>query len=85
MQPTVSVVISTFNRSSVVGNAIQSVLDQSYEKLEVIVVDDGSEDDTEKVVTDIEDPRVNYIRHKQNKGFETSANLLCFLFLRCLL
>lgn len=49
-QPTVSVIIPTYNRAHLVGRAIQSVLDQTYQDFELIVVDDGSIDDTEKVV-----------------------------------
>ena len=46
MSPTVSVIIPTFNRWPLVGRAIESVLVQSYADLEIIVVDDGSTDDT---------------------------------------
>lgn len=47
----VSVVISTFNRSKLLKRAIESVLNQSYKDYEIIVVDDGSTDDTEAVAT----------------------------------
>ncbi len=46
MSPTVSVIIPTFNRWPLVGAAIESVLVQSYGDFELIVVDDGSTDDT---------------------------------------
>jgi glycosyltransferase involved in cell wall biosynthesis len=49
-QPLVSIVIPTFNRAQWVGEAIQSVLDQGYARLELIVVDDGSDDQTQDVV-----------------------------------
>jgi teichuronic acid biosynthesis glycosyltransferase TuaG len=48
--PRVTVVIPTYNRAHIVGEAIQSVLDQAYPNLELIVVDDGSIDDTERAV-----------------------------------
>jgi len=45
-EPLVSAVIATYNRGSVVGEAIESILSQTYQNVEVIVVDDGSTDDT---------------------------------------
>lgn len=50
MQPGVTVVIPTFNRAQLVGEAIDSVTSQDFEPLEVIVVDDGSTDDTPRVI-----------------------------------
>ena len=48
--PIVSVIIPTYNRTNLVGRAIQSVLNQTYQDFELIVVDDGSVDSTEEVV-----------------------------------
>lgn len=59
--PQVSVIIPTFNRSKLVAQAIRSVLAQTYEDFEVIVVDDGSTDDTRDVVAAFQDPRVVYL------------------------
>lgn len=50
-KPLVSVIVPTFNCAKYVGAAIESVLGQNYEPLEVVVVDDGSTDDTMQVVT----------------------------------
>ena len=47
----VSIILQTYNRANQIGKAIESVLAQTYEDFELIVVDDGSTDETEKVVT----------------------------------
>jgi glycosyltransferase involved in cell wall biosynthesis len=61
-QPLVSIVIPTYNRANLIGETIQSVINQSYTQWEIIVVDDGSEDDTQKVVGGYADTRVRYVR-----------------------
>lgn len=48
--PLVSAIIATYNRANLVGRAVESILGQTYENIEVIVVDDGSTDDTRKVL-----------------------------------
>ena len=60
--PHVSVVIPTYNSEAYVAEAIQSALDQSYRDIEVIVVDDGSTDGTEKIVRAFPHP---VIYHRQ--------------------
>src|ERR1700736_2136561 len=64
--PTVSVVIPTFNRAGSVGTAIESVLAQTWQHFEVIVVDDGSTDDTAKKLSRFGD-RIQSIS-QSNKG-----------------
>ena len=66
--PTVSVVIPTYNRAHLVGRAIQSVLNQTYQDFELIIVDDASTDNTEEMVKSIDDERLRYIRHEENSG-----------------
>lgn len=72
--PGVSVVIPTYNRAGVVTRAIQSVLAQSYQAFEIIVVDDGSTDGTPMAVAAIQDPRIRYIRHDRNQGGGSARN-----------
>jgi len=66
--PTVSVIIPTYNRAQLVGRAIQSALNQTYQDFEIIVVDDGSTDNTEEAMKGFGDERIRYIRHKENSG-----------------
>jgi len=70
----VSVIIPTYNRAGLVGRAIQSVLDQTYQNFEIITVDDASTDDTEKVVRNFEDSRIRYVRLNGNRGAPFARN-----------
>lgn len=72
--PTISVIIPTHNRGHLVGQAISSVLDQTYQNFEIIVVDDASADNTEDVVKGFDDSRVHYICHEQNRGAPWARN-----------
>ncbi|SDD33236.1 glycosyltransferase family 2 protein [Natrinema hispanicum] len=72
--PLVSVVIPTYNRSEVIGNAISSGLNQTFDDLEILVVDDGSTDQTKKVVSTFTDERVRYIPLAENQGANAARN-----------
>ncbi|MFL6647921.1 MAG: glycosyltransferase family 2 protein [Sulfurifustaceae bacterium] len=72
--PLVSVVIPTRNRARLLERALQSVLAQTYRKLDVLVVDDASEDDTPEVVRQVGDARVRYLRHAVRKGGGAARN-----------
>jgi len=71
----VSVVIPCYNQAHFLGEAIESVLSQSYRDLEVIIVDDGSQDNTEEVASECaaQDPRVRIIR-QVNRGLAGARN-----------
>jgi len=64
----VSVIIPAYNGTQFLGQAITSVLEQTYTDFEIIVVDDCSTDGTAKVAKQFADPRVQYIRHENNRG-----------------
>ena len=71
----ISVIIPTFNREKQIRNSIKSVLNQTYNNLEIIIVDDGSTDNTKEEVKKITDKRVKYIKLKQNKGAAFARNI----------
>lgn len=73
-EKTVSVIIPTYNRARLIEKSVRSVLAQSYQNLEVIVVDDASTDDTETTVRNIADSRVKYVRLPQNSGACAARN-----------
>lgn len=73
-QPLVSVVLPTWNRAAYLPRAIKSVLTQDYERLELIVVDDGSTDDTRQIVGAMEDGRIRYMRTPSNRGVSAARN-----------
>ncbi len=73
-QPLVSVILPTYNRAHTLGRAIRSVLEQTYANFELIVVDDGSTDNTEEVVKSFADPRIRFLRHEHNRGVSAARN-----------
>jgi glycosyltransferase involved in cell wall biosynthesis len=73
-KPAVSVIIPTFNRAAVLGRAIRSVLGQTCQEWELIVVDDASTDGTEQVVRSFSDDRIKYIRHDRGRRGGAARN-----------
>lgn len=71
----VSVIIPSYNRGYCITKSIQSVLDQTYTDLEVLVIDDGSTDDTEKIVNSFKDKRIRYIKLETNQGVSNARNV----------
>ncbi len=74
-QPLVSVIIPTHNRSRTLGAAIFSVLTQTYKNIEVIVVDDGSSDETDNILENINDKRLRALRLEKNRGASAARNI----------
>ncbi|HUD07226.1 MAG TPA: glycosyltransferase family 2 protein [Candidatus Saccharimonadales bacterium] len=73
-RPRVSIVIPTFNRAWIIKNAIDSVINQTISDWELIVVDDGSTDNTQALVKSIEEGRIKLFSQK-NKGPAEARNL----------
>jgi glycosyltransferase involved in cell wall biosynthesis len=72
--PKVTVAIPTYNRERYLGQAIQSVLDQTYTDLELLIVDNASSDNTEKLVKSLSDTRLRYVRNDFNMGIIANWN-----------
>jgi glycosyltransferase involved in cell wall biosynthesis len=72
--PRVTVVMATYNRSTVLPFSIASVLRQTYGDFELLVVGDGCTDDSERVVASIGDPRVRWINLAANSGHQSAPN-----------
>ena len=68
-----SVVIPSYNRDKVIKRAIDSVLKQTFQDFEIVVVDDGSVDKTKEVVNSIADKRVKYV-YQKNQGATAARN-----------
>ena len=72
-QPTISVIIPAYNYAQYLPIAIRSVLAQTFQDFEIIIVDDGSTDDTHSVVSEFVDPRIDYI-YQENQGLAAARN-----------
>jgi len=74
--PKVSIILPTYNRAHIIEKAIQSVLNQTYQDFEIIIIDDGSKDDTKKIIRGFQekDNRIKYIRFEENKGAAAARN-----------
>ena len=73
MSMLVSVIVPAYNHEAYIEAALRSVLDQSYTDIELIVIDDGSTDNTGTIIQGIDDPRVSYF-YQENQGAHISIN-----------
>lgn len=86
-KPLISIITPTYNREDFLGQAIDSVLAQTYQNFEFFIIDDGSTDNTRSLVESYADPRIRYY-HQENQGQSVARNLglsmakgdfICFL------
>jgi GT2 family glycosyltransferase len=73
-RPLVSVIMAIYNRFDTVGDAVQSVLSQTYDSLELIIVDDASTDGSLKFCQTLEDSRIHVISLQKNAGASAARN-----------
>jgi glycosyltransferase involved in cell wall biosynthesis len=74
MTPAISVILPVHNRADVLGRAIQSVLDQKLKNFELVIVDDGSTDDSVAVARSFSDSRIEIIELGKNRGGNVARN-----------
>ena len=70
----VSVILPTYNRAEILKKSIDSVLMQSYPEFELLIVDDGSTDNTKELVASYEDSRIRYLYTEINRGAAAARN-----------
>lgn len=73
-QSKVSVIIPTYNRSNTISRAIQSILNQTYQNFEIVIIDDSPNEETERVVNSFNDNRIKYTRNKQKTNRAAAIN-----------
>lgn len=72
--PTVSVVLPTYNRGAALSGAIETVLAQTHEPVDLVVVDGGSTDDTDRVLDAVDDERLEVVRRDEPAGPSAARN-----------
>lgn len=75
-----SIIIPLYNKETFIENTIQSILDQTFQDFEIIIVNDGSTDGSEEKILQFEDSRIYYFS-KKNEGASTAR--LIFLKVKC--
>ena len=70
----VSVIIATHNRAQYIARSIECILMQTWRNIELLIIDDGSTDNTEEIVNSFNDQRIVYIKNETNKGVSYSRN-----------
>ncbi len=74
MRPLVSIILPSYNGAQFIARAISSVLKQSYAVWELIIISDGSNDETKKIVSSFDDKRIKFIENSANLGIQKTLN-----------
>jgi radical SAM superfamily enzyme YgiQ (UPF0313 family)/ADP-heptose:LPS heptosyltransferase len=74
VEPETSIVMSVYNGEKYLKDAIDSILRQTYQNFEFIIVDDGSTDETDRILYSYDDPRIRIIKNNKNIGLTKSQN-----------
>jgi len=74
VNPLISVCIPTYNNAQYIGKTLESIINQTYNNIEIVVSDNASTDDTERVVKSFRDKRIKYYKNKTNVGCYNNYN-----------
>jgi len=76
-KPAISVILPTFNRADIVSNSIESILNQTFKNLELIIINDASSDNTNQIIKRYQkkDSRIIFVENTQNYGCSKSRNI----------
>ncbi len=70
----VSCILTTYNRCNFLKRSLDSIINQTYKNVEILIIDDFSSDNTGEIIKNYGDSRIRYIRHSSNKGLAQSRN-----------
>lgn len=71
----ISIIMPVYNVEKYIHASIESLLNQTFKNFELIIINDGSHDDTDKIIRSFEDDRINYVINPENKGLIYSLNV----------
>ena len=71
--PLVSIILPVYNQAPFLSTCIESVIDQNWGNWELIIINDGSTDESERIILSYKDPRIRYI-HQENRGVSSARN-----------
>lgn len=75
MDPLVSIIMGAYNSAAIIGATIRSIIGQTYENFELIVVDDGSKDNTADIIRSFSDKRIRLIQNPRNLKIPRTLNI----------
>lgn len=75
MSKLLSVIMPIYNNSEFLESSVKSILDQTYKNFEFIILDDGSTEDIERIVSGFNDNRIRFYRNRENIGLTKSLNI----------
>ena len=75
MKPLISIIMPSYNAAPFIGEAVKSVIGQSYSNWELLIIDDGSTDDTQDILSVFDDHRINIFTIHNNQGVSNARNI----------